>query len=111
MPHLFKHLPLYILSALPAISFAQSSAITGFKSANANAQLQLESRFDKQLQAQNIGAAIKTFSTDPHNIGSVAGKKYAEEIAARLKEFGFDTKIETYSVLFPIPKTRVLEMT
>lgn len=96
---------------LPLCGYAQNETITGFTALKARTEKQLESRFDQNLDAQNIGAAIKTFSGKPHNIGSPADKEYAAMIESRLKSYGFDTRIETYTVLFPTPKTRVLEMT
>lgn len=104
---------MFILSfiAIPFCVQSQSTSITGFTPVNAATQRQLENAFDKQLNAENIGAAIKTFSAKPHNLGSATDKEYAELIQSKLKSYGFDAKIETYSVLFPTPETRVLEMT
>ncbi len=99
------------LIALPVCVLAQNETITGFTNANAKKQKQLETLFDQNLNAPNIGAEIKNFSAKPHNIGSPGSKEYAELAESRLKSYGFDTKIETYTVLFPTPKTRVLEMT
>ncbi len=90
---------------------AQTQSIAGFTEQSGTQQKQTEASFNKGLSAENIGATIKHFSDRPHNIGSPAGKLYAEQIAARLKEYGFETNIETYQVLFPTPKTRLLEMT
>ncbi len=99
------------LLALPVCVHSQSTSITGFSAVNAMTQQQLERGFDKQISAESIGAAIKTFSAKPHNIGSAGSKEYAELIESKLRSFGFDTRIETYNVLFPTPVTRVLEMT
>ncbi|MDQ6813789.1 MAG: M28 family peptidase, partial [Bacteroidota bacterium] len=96
---------------VPAVVHAQTAAITGFSDAKSNNQKQLEILFDQQLNAQNIGASIKTFSAKPHNIGSAGSREYAAQIETRLKSYGFDTRIETYTVLFPTPNTRLLEMT
>lgn len=111
MHQVFSGIILFLLLTLPLGGQSQKTAITGFTTANAVIQSQLESSFDKQLSAENIGAAIKTFSEKPHNISSVADKEYAELIQSKLKSYGFDAKIETYNVLFPTPVTRVLEMT
>jgi N-acetylated-alpha-linked acidic dipeptidase len=43
-------------------------------------------------------------------VGSAGGKAVAENILQKFKAYGWDAKIETYQVLFPTPKTRVLEM-
>ena len=48
-------------------------------------------------------------SARPHHLGSPYGTQNAEWLLARFKEWGWDAKIESYDVLFPIPKERVLE--
>ncbi|HYX42944.1 MAG TPA: transferrin receptor-like dimerization domain-containing protein, partial [Pyrinomonadaceae bacterium] len=53
---------------------------------------------------------LKRLSARPHHVGSPYGKENAEFLAAQFRSWGFDTQIEEFSVLFPTPKTRVLEM-
>jgi len=72
---------------------------------------QLEARFDQQLSSDHVGATIKELSAKPHHLGSAEGKKVAEAIAGKFKSYGWDARINTYKVLFPTPKTRVLELT
>ena len=92
------------------ISFSQTKKIIGFNEKDAATQLSLESSFDKNLSAENIGATIKKLSDKPHHIGSPGSKENAEYILALYKKWGWDAQIETFHVLFPTPKTRVLEM-
>lgn len=73
--------------------------------------MQTEQKFDAQLNAAHIGETIKQLSSKPHSLGSKGSKEVAEEILRRYKAYGFDAHIETYTVLFPTPKTRVMEMT
>jgi N-acetylated-alpha-linked acidic dipeptidase len=73
-------------------------------------ELQLESNFDSLLKASDINNNIRELSAKPHHIGSAGGKEVAENILAKYKSWGWDAKIETYQVLFPTPKTRVLEL-
>ncbi len=90
---------------------AQTKTITGFTTESSKQQTATEQKFDAQLDAANIGSTIKLLAAKPHNVGSPAGKEVAEEILAKMKSYGFDAHIETFQVLFPTPKTRVLEMT
>lgn len=105
---------LFACGLLAALSFtgeaAAQKAITGFTENSTLAQKQLEQKFDAQLSADRIGKAIKELSAVPHHVGSVGGKAVAENILQKFKAYGWDAKIETYQVLFPTPKTRVLEM-
>jgi N-acetylated-alpha-linked acidic dipeptidase len=43
-------------------------------------------------------------------VGSPYDKDNAEWILAKMKEWGFDARIETFNVLFPTPKERVVEL-
>ncbi len=53
---------------------------------------------------------MERLSARPHNVGSPYDKDNAEWIASKFKEFGLDTEIETFSVLFPTPKERLVEL-
>jgi N-acetylated-alpha-linked acidic dipeptidase len=92
-------------------SIAQTKKITGFYEMNIEKELSLESEFDKNLSKDNIGETIKRLSAEPHHIGSPADKKNAEYIQSLFVKWGWDAKIETFYVLFPTPKMRILEMT
>jgi N-acetylated-alpha-linked acidic dipeptidase len=54
---------------------------------------------------------MKILSAKPHNISSAGDKANAEYLLSQFKKFGWDAQIQTFHVLFPTPKTRVLEMT
>lgn len=95
---------------LAASAFAQQP-ITGFSAKAAQEQAALEAKFDAQLSAQHIGQYIKDMSSRPHHVGSPGGEAVAQYLLSKFKSFGLDARIETYQVLFPTPKTRVLEMT
>lgn len=88
-----------------------SKALRGFSSKSSAAQLSLEKKFDTHLSNVNIGKNIKELSAKPHHLGSAQGKLVAESILKKFKDYGWDAKIETYHVLFPTPKTRILELT
>lgn len=92
-------------------SFTQTKRISGFYEKNVEKQIDLESSFDKNLSAENIGGNMKILSAKPHNLGSPGSKANAEYIMNQFKKFGWDAQIETFHVLFPTPKTRELEMT
>ncbi|MEO8765112.1 MAG: transferrin receptor-like dimerization domain-containing protein [Ginsengibacter sp.] len=92
-------------------SFPQEKKITGFYEKNVGRQLDLESSFDKNLSIKNIGEKIKKLSAKPHHISSPGSKENAVYILNQFRSFGWDANIETFHVLFPTPKTRLLEMT
>lgn len=86
---------------------AQDKANSSSKGTNT----QLETGFDQQLSSAHIGANIKDLSSKPHNVGAPESKVVAEKVLKQFKSYGWDARIETYNVLFPTPKTRVLELT
>jgi N-acetylated-alpha-linked acidic dipeptidase len=69
-----------------------------------------DAKFREQPQAKNIGASMERLSARPHHVGSPYDKDNAEWILARFKEWGWDAEIEVFSVLFPTPKERLLEL-
>jgi N-acetylated-alpha-linked acidic dipeptidase len=91
-------------------SIAQTKKITGFYEKNIDKELSVESAFDKNLSAVNIGETIKKLSAEPHNLSSPGDKKNAGYILSLFNDWGWDAKIETFYVLFPTPQTRILEM-
>ena len=108
-----KKLSLFIvlLMAISFNSFSQMKDILGFTEVNSATEKSLEEKFDANLNAASIGNNIKYLSAYPHNIGSAADKKNAEYMLDLYRSWGWDAKIEKFTVLFPTPKTRLLEMT
>ncbi|MFN0139462.1 MAG: transferrin receptor-like dimerization domain-containing protein [Pyrinomonadaceae bacterium] len=83
----------------------------GFSTETSASQRATEAKFDSFLKADNLREWMKRLSARPHHLGSAFGKENAEFIAAQFKSWGYDTKIESFDVLFPTPKTRLVEMT
>jgi hypothetical protein len=65
-----------ICFAQPVPQVRETKSISGFNTSSANAQVQLESKFDAGLSRENIGQNIKRLSAKPHAIGSAAGKEF-----------------------------------
>jgi N-acetylated-alpha-linked acidic dipeptidase len=104
-----------ILALIPAAAAAEppaagGTAMLGFSDAGAGAQRALEARFDTYLNAADMRAWMKRLSARPHHLGSPYGKENADFLAGLFRSWGFDTRIEEFKVLFPTPKTRLLEM-
>ncbi|MCB0551533.1 MAG: M28 family peptidase [Phaeodactylibacter sp.] len=101
---------LFILACFFLMPFSAPGQLLGFSQESATAQKKLEAQFDAQLNAKNLDEWMKHMAAHPHHVGSPWGKQNAEFMAARFREWGFDTKIETFQVLFPTPKLRLLEL-
>src|SRR5437016_11531555 len=89
---------------------SQPRALQGFSSETADRQRMLEKQFDSFLKKDELRDWMKRLSARPHHLGSPYGKENADFIAAQFRAWGFDTQIEEFSVLFPTPKTRLVEL-
>lgn len=85
--------------------------LMGFSSDTAQSQRAVEAKFDSFLKPDNLRDWMKRLSARPHHLGSPYDKENAEFIAAQFKSWGFQTEIEQFEVLFPTPRTRIVEMT
>ncbi len=92
------------------ITITSAQKLMGFTDANAAKQIAWEKQFDAQLSAQNLDTWMKFMSSHPHHVGSPHDKANAEYMSGLFKQWGYQTEISTYYVLFPTPKTRVLEL-
>lgn len=90
---------------------AQEKSVMGFSPDAAKKQLSLEAELDKIPKSQNLDKWMKFLSSKPHHVGSPFDKEVVDFVASKFKEWGYDTKIEKFDVLFPTPKLRLLEMT
>ncbi|HUQ32475.1 MAG TPA: M28 family metallopeptidase [Pyrinomonadaceae bacterium] len=84
--------------------------LLGFSRDGAVAERELEARFDAELKRENLRDWMKRLAARPHHLGSAYGRENAEFIAAQFRSWGYETEIEQFDVLFPTPKTRLLEM-
>jgi N-acetylated-alpha-linked acidic dipeptidase len=89
---------------------APSGPLLGFSAEHAAEQRSLESRLDSVLHASNLREWMRRLTARPHHVGSPYGKENAEFMAGLFRSWGYQTEIERFKVLFPTPKTRLLEM-
>ncbi|MEX1140141.1 MAG: transferrin receptor-like dimerization domain-containing protein [Bacteroidota bacterium] len=69
-----------------------------------------ESRFRSLPDAARQRQYMERLSAKPHHLGSPYDKDNAEWMLALFKSWGLDARIETFEVLFPSPKERVVEL-
>jgi len=96
---------------LTFVTFTASAQMLGFSKDSAANERALESQFDSKINRDNLAAWSKRLSARPHHIGAPYDADNAEFLLSLYKSWGYDAHIETFDVLFPTPKTRVVEMT
>jgi N-acetylated-alpha-linked acidic dipeptidase len=99
-----------LLVGAAALATSAEPPLLGFTQESSVAERSLEERFDASLRRADIRDWIERLSKRPHHIGSPYGKDNAEWMAGLFRSWGYDTRIEQFDVLFPTPKSRVLEM-
>src|SRR2546425_705140 len=89
---------------------ADEPPLAGFSAASSRAERAWEGKFREIPSPENMRSYMQRLSARPHHVGSPYDKDNAEWIAARFKEWGLDTHIEQFDVLFPTPKERMVEL-
>lgn len=82
----------------------------GFTAASSKTERDLEEKFRAIPSPQILRDTMQHLSARPHHVGSPYDKENAEWILSQFKTWGLDAQIETFDVLFPTPKERVLEL-
>jgi N-acetylated-alpha-linked acidic dipeptidase len=98
------------LLAIPALTQERGAALDGFSAASATAERDWENKFRAMPSADNMREAMRRLTLHPHHVGSPYDKDNADWLLAQFKSYGWDAHIETFSVLFPTPKERAVEL-
>ena len=97
-----------LLNAAQAV--APQITLPGYSAAASHAEEQWETKFRDLPSAQRISAEDKYLSAYPHTAGSARDKQNVEWILAKFKKWGWDAHIETFYVLLPTPRQRMVEL-
>src|SRR6202011_6263499 len=112
----FAAIVLIFTLVFPSVSFgadqvgSNQAALVGYAPRSSQSEREWEAKFRALPDPTNLREYMRRLSARPHHVGSPYDKDNAEWILSKFKEWGFDAKIETFNVLFPTPKIRVLEM-
>src|SRR5256714_806113 len=99
-----------LLVLLSTTLTADEKPIFGFTSASAAKEHALEAQFDTKLNRDDLRAWMKRLSARRHHLGSAYDHDNALFLESLFKSWGYDTHIEQFDVLFPTPKTRLVEL-
>src|SRR5215472_8990678 len=103
LPAVFILLP---VSAAPG----DDQPLYGFTAAGSATERDWENKFRAIPSPEIMRDSMQRLSARPHHVGSPYDKQNAEWILSQFKSWGLAAEIETFDVLFPTPKERVLEM-
>ena len=101
-----------LLAFLPLLGVraAEEKIFFGYLPSSSQVERDWETKFraipDPNLQREYM----QRMSARPHHVGSPYDRNNAEWILSKFKQWGLDARIETFQVLFPTPKERVVEM-
>jgi N-acetylated-alpha-linked acidic dipeptidase len=106
-------MPAFALNPNPADSTAATASgapLRGYTAAHSAAEIEWEKKFRAIPEPDRIRENMRRLSARPHHVGSPYDRDNAEWLLAQLRSYGLDAKIETFSTLFPTPKSRKLEL-
>ena len=91
-------------------STSETSRLAGYSAQSSKTERDWEKKLQAGIVPENLRQSMQRLSARPHHVGSPYDKENSEWILSKFKEWGFDAHIETFQVLFPTPKERIVEM-
>src|SRR5271169_1099252 len=98
------------LAPLKSSVTAEDTPLYGYSAESSRTERQWEEKMRAIPDPKNLRNYMERLTAHPHNVGSPYDKDNADWLLAKFKEFGLDAQIETFSVLFPTPKERFVEL-
>ncbi len=88
----------------------EAAPLRGYSADSSRAERDWEIKFRALPDPAAMRGYMQRLSARPHHVGSPYDRDNAEWLKARFQEWGLDARIETFDVLFPTPKERLLEL-
>jgi len=101
------------LAILTLITFASAQSpdrLAGYTAQDSTTERSWEKKLQDGVVADNLRQNMQRLSARPHHVGSPYDQDNSQWLLSKFKEYGFDAHIETFQVLFPTPKERVVEL-
>ena len=102
-----------LILCLPLVTVGQQqeqASLSGFFGTSGAAEQNWEQKFRAIPSPENMKADMQLLAARPHHVGSPYDKQNSEWLLAQFKKWGWDAHIETFDVLFPTPKERIVEL-
>ena len=103
--------PIIALAALAFVPAApEPTPLRGFTAQSSQVEREWETKFRAIPDPKRLRDMMQRLAARPHHVGSPYDKQNAEWIRDQYASFGWDARIETFQVLFPTPKSRLVEL-
>ncbi|HEV2297155.1 MAG TPA: transferrin receptor-like dimerization domain-containing protein [Candidatus Acidoferrales bacterium] len=109
----FRVLVVGLLMCLPVVTVGQQeeqAKLAGYFGNSGATEQSWEQKFRAIPSPDNMETYMQLLAAEPHHVGSPYDEKNSEWLLAQYKKWGWDAHIETFQVLFPTPKERLLEL-
>jgi N-acetylated-alpha-linked acidic dipeptidase len=103
-------LPLAILLPTLAARTDDPVPLRGFSAARSREEREWEAKFQPLISTDTLRESLRRLSARPHHLGSPYDRENAEWILGKFRAWGLEASIDTFLVLFPTPKERVVEL-
>jgi N-acetylated-alpha-linked acidic dipeptidase len=100
--------PVLLLAAAPPVP---EGALRGFSLRAANRERAAEEALQALASPERCRAHHRELTREPHTAGTPEGKRVADYVAARFREYGFEVEQESYEVLLSSPRAVEVELT
>ena len=110
MPHRLSAIVVAFSAVALTPQTTDHGPLLGFTRESSEQQRALEAQFDSHIKADNLRNWMRRMSSAPNHVGAPHTKQNAEWMARQFRSWGYEVEIETFHVLFPTPKVRVVEM-
>ncbi len=97
-------------NAEPGEPQGPSQHMRGYSHAEGRSERDWETKFRAIPEPARAREYMQRLSARPHHVGSPYDQDNAQWLLTTFKSWGLDAHIETFHVLFPTPKQRVVEM-
>ena len=94
----------------PAVRADDPVPIRGFSADAVRVQREWEAKFKAIPDPARMREAMRHLTARPRHVGAPYTRETAEWMAEQFRSWGWQARVETFEVLFPTPKERVVEL-
>jgi N-acetylated-alpha-linked acidic dipeptidase len=95
---------------MASVAADASGPLDGFTANSARAEREWEAKFRALPSPSNMRSYMRRISAHPHNVGTEYDRANAQWILGMFRQWGWDAHIESFDVLFPTPRERLVEL-